>query len=331
MQNTFLKFVMLLTLLQQSVRAEPFVNCDFTRPFHVQLTKDTILGEASLREHTIIWHPLKKKYYLLADVISLKSKHHPNTYESEIHLFSSVELSNWNYHGVAITRGQVEGDHDRHGVASPVAATLVNGIIYCPYSARRTKTFTQRSVGLAYSFSDPEKIPWNKTPGPISDLPGEDDDVALVASEARTRFHLYHRTTGVDGYQVVHSESTHPLKASAWTKAIPVSERPKTVRAQELTGAFQIEGRYHLFVIEHLYKGGVKIAHLSSSNPAGPFHAFQKNQRYLNPSDQPKRIIYSGHITPVVKEGTINAWFWTVHQQGKRYGLLGHPVLQQSK
>lgn len=329
--DTLLKCVLILILLNQSVRAEPFVQCDFTNVFQVQLSKDSAIGEASIREHTIVWHPLQKKYYLLADVVPLNSKHHPNTYESEIHLFSSGDLSVWKYHGVAITKGLVEGDHDRHGVASPVAAALVDGVIYCPYSARKTKTFTQRSVGLASSFSDPEKIPWNKTSRPISDLPGEDDDVAIIANEAGNRFHLYHRTTGSQGYQIVHSESTTPLKESSWSKAVSISERPATVRAQELTGAILIDGRYHLFVIEHLYQGGAKIAHLSSRNPAGPFHAFQKNQRYLNSGVQPERIIYSGHITPVLKEGKLNAWFWTSHQRGKRYGLSGHPVLMHSK
>lgn len=330
MQNLILMFVMILSLFHQSARGESFVESDFTQPLHVQLTKNSAIGEASLREHTIVWHPQKKKYYLLADVILLKSKHHPNTYESEIHLFSSADLSVWTYLGVAITKGKVEGAHDRHGVASPVAATLVNGIIYCPYSARRTNTFTQRSVGLAYSFSDPEKIPWNKTPRPISDLPGEDDDVAIIANQAGTLFHLYHRTTGAGGYQIVHSESTNPLKTTSWSKAVPVSERPATVRAQELTGAILVDGRYHLFVIEHLYKGGVKIAHLASNNPAGPFHSYQKKQRYLKRGTQPPNMIYSGHITPVMRDGEINAWFWTVRQQGKRYGLLGQPALKRS-
>lgn len=325
---SLIKQVTVLIVLQQSVWADPFVQCDFTKPFEVQLTKDSVIGEASIREHTIVWHPLKNKYYLLADVIPLISKYHPNTYESEIHLFSSKDLSTWKHHGVAIAKGKTEGDFDRHGVASPVSATLKNGIIYCPYSARKTKKFTQRSVGLAYSYSDPEKIPWNKTAQPISDLPGEDDDVAIVKDEKEIKFHLYHRSTGPEGYQIVHSESTTPLKESSWAKATPVARRPQTVRAQELTGAVLIDGLYHLFIIEHLYKGGVKIAHLSSRDPAGPFHSFQKNQRYLKPSDQPKRMIYSGHITPVVKDGKISAFFWTAHQQGTRYGLIGHPVLK---
>ncbi|MCA9014532.1 MAG: hypothetical protein KDA77_04290 [Planctomycetaceae bacterium] len=314
--------------LQGSVQADSFVNCDFSRSFEVELTQKSVIGEASLREHTIIWHPVKQKYYLLADVISLSSKHHPNSYESEIHLFSSKDLSRWHYHGVAINKGASAGAYDRYGVASPVAATLKNGMILCPFSARRTEQFTRRSVGLAYSGVDPEQIPWQKTAEPISDLPGEDDDTALLSDDSGRRFHLYHRTAGPDGYQIMHRESTDALQPGSWSNAVAVAPYPETVRAQELTGAALIDGAYHLFVIEHFYQGAAKIAHLVSRTPAGPFQPFLKNQRYLQGKDQPKGLIYSGHITPVVKDGSLAAFFWTVSQKGKRYGLAGHPVIQ---
>ncbi|NOY00496.1 MAG: family 43 glycosylhydrolase [Verrucomicrobia bacterium] len=299
--------------------------------FKVELDKDSPIGEASIREHAIVWHPQKKKYYLLADVIPLSWKLHPNTYDTEIHLFSSPDLSEWKYHGVAIEKGKAEDAHDKFGVASPVAAALVNGVIYCPYSARRTPEYTGRSVGLAYSSADPEKLPWNKTQRPISDLPGEDDDVAIVKDDKTALFHLYHRTalfhSAGNDYNIVHSQSATPLDEDSWTKAVPVIDRPGDVRAQELTGVALMDGRYHLFVMEHLYKGGVKIAHLVSNKPAGPFRFYQKNQRWLSWKEQAKNVIYSGHITPVVKNGELVAFFWTVSQDGKRYGLLGHPVL----
>ena len=102
-------------LASASLSAEPLVQCDFSKSFEVQLTKDSPIGEASIREHTIVWHPQKKKYYLLADVIPLAWKLHPNTYDTEIHLFSSPDLSDWKYHGVAIEKGNTEGTHDRFG------------------------------------------------------------------------------------------------------------------------------------------------------------------------------------------------------------------------
>jgi hypothetical protein len=324
------RFLILLLLCQPAAWADSLVRCDFSRSYQVALDSQSPTGEASLREHAIVWHPFKKKYYLLADVIPLHSDHHPNTYNTEIHLFSSPDLKVWTYHGIAIPKGTMSGSYDQFGVASPAAATFHNGIIYCAYSARRTSHFTQRSIGLAYSNTDPEQLPWHKTTRPISDLPGEDDDAALISDESDNHLHLYHRTASSQGYQIVHCESSHPLKEDSWSRAVVVTTRPESVRAQELTGATLLHRKYHLFVIEHFYQGGAKVAHLVSHNPGGPFQQFDKKQRYLKPREQPPNIIYSGHITPVVKEGTLEAFFWTVSQSGKRYGLLGHPVLKKA-
>lgn len=208
---SMLMLAFLLSILPVTGRSESLLQCDFSKSFKVELNKDSPIGAASIREHTIVWHAQKKKYYLLADVIPLNWKLHPNTYDTEIHLFSSPDLSEWKYHGVAIEKGKTEDAYDKFGVASPVAAAVVDGIIYCPYSARRTSEYTGRSVGLAYSFADPEKIPWNKTQRPISDLPGEDDDTAMVKDDKTDLFHLYHRTAifhskGGD-YHIVHSQS----------------------------------------------------------------------------------------------------------------------------
>ena len=131
MSNLF-RILVVAVLFQQVLRAELPALCDRTNTFQVSLPEGSITGESSLREHSIVWHPEKKKYYLLADVIPLASDDHPNTYNTEIHLFSSPDLADWRYHGVAIRKGTAADDFDRYGVASPVAATLVDGVIYCP-------------------------------------------------------------------------------------------------------------------------------------------------------------------------------------------------------
>ncbi|MCR9234306.1 MAG: hypothetical protein NXI29_25185 [bacterium] len=323
-------FLVLFLLCHATVRADSLVCCDRSQTYQIALDKESKVGEASLREHTIVWHPAKKKYYLLADVVPLTSQHHPNTYNTEIHLFSSPNLQNWTYHGVAIPKGTKAGRFDRFGVASPASATFHNGLIYCPYSARRTSHFTERSIGLACSHPDPEQLPWQKTTRPIADLTGEDDDAALISDASDNHLHLYFRTASSQGYHILHSQSSHPLKEDSWSKPVKISIKPEGVRAQELTGAALLNGEYHLFVIEHFYQGGAQVAHLTSQNAEGPFHEFDKEQRYLLPEEQPPNIVYSGHITPVVREGAIKAFFWTVSQTGKRYGLLGHPVLKPS-
>ncbi len=319
-------FLVLFCHVQTGEAAPPWTY-DASRTFKVELSNQAPTGEASIREHSVVWHPQKRKYYLLADVVPLKSHYHPNTYETEIHLWSGPDLVNWQYHGIAVEKGRTAAGYDSHGVASPAGAVFLNGKIYVPFSARRTGQFTERSIGLAWSGKDPEQIPWNKTKRPISDLVGEDDDPALMTVPGDSRLHLYHRRTGPQSYRIVHTFSETPEISESWPAAIPVTSRPDYVRAQELTGAFYAGGQCHLFVIEHLKKGGMGIAHLVSEKPDAPFTAERGAARYLSGQAQPSQLAYSGHITPVVQGGKLVALFWTVPQKGRRYGLKGHPLL----
>ncbi len=316
---------------QGAMQAAAPIEYDRTRSFQVELAADSIIGEASIREHAIAWHPVKRKYYLVADVVPLASQHHPNTYGTEIHLWSSPDLAKWKYHGVAVEKGTQPRANDKFGVASPAGMTFTRGKLYVPFSARRTKRFEQRGIGLAWSGADPEDLPWTKSSHAISDLEGEDDDPAVLTVAGDQRVHLYHRRTGPGGYRIVHSSSATPEQPGAWPAARPITPRPATVRAQELTGAFVVNEDVHLLVIEHLVKGGMKIAHLVSDRPEGPFSPADPTQRYLSAGSQPNRVAYGGHISPVVRGGRAVAFFWTAHQQRQRYGLLGHPVRQIEK
>lgn len=307
------------------VSAAPPIEFDRKQSFQIQLAEDSPVGEASIREHAIAWHPVKHKYYLVADVVPLSHPHHPNTYNTEIHLWSSPDLVKWNYHGVAVGKGKSAQAYDGFGVASPAGMTFAQGKLYVAFSARQTEQFTNRGIGLAWSGVDPERLPWTKSAKPISDLEGEDDDPALLSIEGDQRLHLYHRRTGPGGYRIVYSACQTPKISDAWPAAQAITPRPATVRAQELTGAFFSAGKIHLLVIEHLVKGGTRIAHLTSDKPEGPFSPADPGRRYLTNESQADNLAYGGHITPVVRNGHPVAFFWTVRQSGQRYGLLGHP------
>lgn len=300
----------------------PFaLRYDPARLFEISLPAGTPPGEASVREHTIAWHPVKRKFYLVADVIPLASPHHPNTYNTELYLWSSPDLTRWTFHGVAVPRGQVEGAYDRYGVASPAGMAFFRGQLYVPFSARRTPQFTRRSIGLARSGDDPERLPWIKTPTPISDLDGEDDDPAVLVLDRDDRLHLYHRTTA-GGYRIVHTAASTPDQPGTWPTARPVIERAADVRAQELTGAVFVDGQVHLFVIEHLLRGGMKIGHFVSPLADGIFSYADPARRFVE--RQPAALAYGGHLTPIVRDGHLIGLSWTVAQAGKRYGLDGH-------
>ena len=300
-------------------------------PYRVELTSHSPVGEASIREHAIVWYPRQRRYYLIADVVPLSSPHHPNTYNTEIHLWSSSDLQRWTYHGVAIRKGQPGQSYDGYGVATPAGAVFRNGRIYVPFSARRTASFGGRSIGLAWSADEPERLPWTKTAAPISDLEGNDDDCAVLVVPGDERVHLYHRNGGPPEYRIVHTASATPKRPGSWPPARPVIPKPLSVRAQELTAAFFADGFVQLLVIEHLHRGGIKIAHLRSRRPDGPFELADPDHRYLPSGSQPPGLAYSGHITPVARDGRIVAAFWTVFQKGPRYGLFGRPVSPVSR
>lgn len=307
--------------------ATPGLRYDRAARFDVALPVGSPMGEASVREHAIAWHPRKKKFYLVADVVPLNNPHHPNTYDTDLYLWSSPDLAAWTFHGIAVPRGTAGKSYDGHGVASPAGMAYRQGRLWVPFSARRTPQFTERSIGLAWSGDDPEQVHWTKSPAPISDLAGEDDDPAVVVLDGDDRLHLFHRTTA-GGYHIVHTASATPTDIRSWSPAHRVTQPAADVRAQELTGVAYLGGRLHLFVIEHLRHGGLKIGHLVSRNAGSMFSYADTAHRFVD--DQPPGLAYGGHLTPVVRDGKLIALSWTVVQAGKRYGIEGHPAQMAS-
>ena len=310
-------------LISTPLRAEPQFDPGTT--YRVSLPGIEGSAPASIREHAITWHPARNCYYLIADVVPLDSPHHPNTYETSLHLWRSPNLSDWIHVGVAVP-AMTDGHYEAHGAASPTAMVYRDGKLYAAFSGRKTVTFTERGIGLAWSAANPDIVPWQISSAPVSDPPGEDDDAGLLRIPGDDRLHCYHRTTGGEsGYRIVYTYSRTPEDHSSWSSPIDVTKRPQGVRAQELTGVAWLNGRVHLFIIEQGEKvKGTQIAHVVSAGPDGPFRPIDPVQRYLSYS--PGRLAYGGHFTPVARDGSLVAAFWTVMQEGKRYGLQGHPA-----
>jgi len=309
-------------------RIKAVLKIDPAKRFEVALPAGSPMGEASLREHAVAWHPLKKKFYLVADVVPLDSPHHPNTYNTELYLWSSPDLTVWTFHGLAVPKGTPGKTYDGFGVASPAGMAFFCGKLWVPFSARRTPQFTRRSIGLAWSGDDPEQLPWSKTAAPVSDLDGEDDDPAVVVVDRDDRLHLYHRTTA-GGYRIVHAASSDPEQPGSWPKAHPVTVRTPDVRAQELTGVAYSRGWVHLFVIEHLLPSGIKIGHFAAREPDAIFSYADSSHRFVE--GQPSNMAYGGHLTPILQAGELIGLSWTVSQAGKRYGIEGHAAHWQGE
>lgn len=312
---------------EKRLSAKVCLKYDPVKRFEVALPADSPMGEASIREHTIVWHPKKKKFYLVADVVSLSNPHHPNTYNTELYLWSSPDLTIWTLHGVAVPRGIPDESYDGYGAASPAGMAYYRGKLWVPFSARKTAKFARRSIGLAWSGDDPEQLPWTKSSAPVSDLEGEDDDPAVVVVDGDDRLHLYHRSTA-GGYKIVHSASATPEQPDSWFKARPVTVRAADVRAQELTGVVCHQGWVHLFIIEHLNPRGMEIGHFASQDPGALFSYAAPSHRFVKV--HPARLAYGGHLSPIINEGELVGLSWTVPQAGKRYGIGGYAAQWQS-
>lgn len=296
----------------------PAVRLDTNNPVSIQLA-----GQ-SIREHAIVWHSDKAKYYMMADVLSVSHPSHPNTYDSEIHLLSSTDLVTWTYHGVCIQKGTT-GQIGQYGVATPAGAAFHNGKIYCPFSARNNAGFTGRSIGLAWSGPDPEIIPWTRAADAISDTtgPGEDDDPAVVSVDGT--LHVYFRSSGTaerSGYFIAHAQSDTPEDASSWSAPVPCTVNPEPgVTAQELTAAVYFGGQVHLFVMEH-QGAATGTAHLASADPAAADFAQYRTERFVPVT--PGGMVYNGHFGIVMRGSEIKAFTWTVDVDGTQYAIELH-------
>ena len=286
---------------------------------------------ASVREAAIVWHPVKAAYYLIADVVATTNPQHPVTYDSNIHLWkcTSEDLATWTYIGVAIDKGGTVG---LYGVASCAGAVYSGGKIYAPFSSRDSADFAIRSIGLAYSGSDPDVVPWTIVSTPIVNTVGEDDDVAMVQMPGDPRLHLYFRTTNIgdaSGYKIGYSFSATPEVAASWATPVAVVGLRSGVTAAELTGAFRYKGSVNLVVME---QPAMVRAHWISANPAGPFELANAVAPTLTAQEElGLSPLYGGHLTYAIRDEEIRGAFITVTLSGSRYGLKGYAALNNKR
>jgi hypothetical protein len=89
--------------------------------------------------------------YAFADIVNFTDFWYPDSYSSEIGVFSSANgLTNWSYHGIVIRRGPT-GNWDAGGVASPGVAIADDGTVLVGYAAESNSDghLGTRGIGLA--------------------------------------------------------------------------------------------------------------------------------------------------------------------------------------
>jgi len=86
----------------------------------------------SVRKTSAVW--FEGRYYLYADVIPWDNPHHPDSYDTAIHLFSSDDAEQWRHHGEVIGK-DAAGEWTASGVATP-GACVFDGKVCVAYSVR---------------------------------------------------------------------------------------------------------------------------------------------------------------------------------------------------
>jgi len=232
------------------------------------------------------------RYYAYADVVPWDNPHHPNTYNTSIHAYSSDDGLRWRYEGEVLPKGE-PGDWDAGGVATP-GVCVSNGKILLAYSGReRQDGGGQRSIGLA-GATEPLG-PFTKRPKPILTAHGHlDDPLLLPWSGDDRRVLLYFRwAAGQHGYRSQLAES-HDA-GETWGKPTTVLHSHGDVRAMETLDAKWIDGQIILAQLEHFHRGPHKVA-LYASSDGRVFVPCRK--KYLNDYLKlPLRLAYGPILT----------------------------------
>lgn len=315
---------------------------DFNRRVNISiaLPSGSPGGEASIREHCIVWSAVKSAWYLIGDVLLLDNPSYPDTWRSDIGLWKSADLVTWTYLGICIAKNLASD----WGVASPSGAVEHGGRILVPFCRRGSEDAQLLTIDMAQSGADPDAVPWTRL-GTISAPPGLGDgfdDPALVLDPKTGGVHLYHRATvvnpndGVRRHTVLHSYSATPTALSSWpTAEFFLPRRPDAVTTQEMTAVFWWRGSWHLVVMEQESGLTRSACHWVSPHPtvgwqvADPVKPrmtadyFGGVTEYLN-----------GHYSVAMRGGEILACTWSVLQTGAypagRYGIGGRLVHQRN-
>jgi hypothetical protein len=310
------------------------------------LTSASLIGEAaSIRESCVCWHEGNQKYYMVADVVLLSNPKHPNSFESELYLFSSTNGLDWTL--VSATPCVEKGSGtdgvgmSDFGAGSPTGCCVVDDVIYVAYSSRDDydaplATYANRTVSLAFSTSDPEALPWSKV-GPIADDCDQPDDCGIVYLDGR--YHVYFRARTFASYipgasisdqyadlwEVRHISSTDPTNPASWSEETVVDtiNSGGGTKAGEITSVFVLGGQIHIW---NMIRPGVSgydrnLSWKTHDGSASPLIAFNPTRQYHD--ILPFAVYLGGHPTPVILDDQIKAISYTALTSSPRYGRKG--------
>jgi hypothetical protein len=319
--------------------------------YTVGLDASSALGEAaSIRESCSVWHEGNQKYYMVADVIPLSNPKHPNSFETSLYLFSSVDGLNWSL--VSATPCVPKGSgSDGQGLAdfgagSPTGMSVRDGKIYVPFCSRDDydaplATYANRTISLAYSTTNPEVVPWTIVPA-IADDVDQPDDPGLAYLDGA--FYVYFRARTFDSYvpgvsisdqyddvwEVRMVSAVDPTAPENWSAetVVDVINNGSGTTAGEITSVFAMGGRIHIW---NMIRPGINgldrnMAWKTHDGGNGQLVPFDNSRTFHDTIPTGIAIYLGGHAMPVIRDGSIRAMFYTSLISSPRYGLKGIAV-----
>ena len=260
----------------------------------------------SIRESCVVWHQGIGKYCLVADVVPSDAPSYPDSFNTELGLWTSVDLISWEYIGICIEKGAPLGEY---GVGTPSGMIVRDGKILCPFSARQNSSYSLRYIGIAESPDDPTQIPWTKY-GPFTKFSGGgfDDDPALVELPHDGNVYLYYRQTKQgENKKIVVKRSLSPLNPDSYSDPVVVIEDPTV--SYELTDAFYYNNQIHLMAISSVVSSsGARILHQASYVAESGFEDF--NQGYPLMESRVSGLFNGGHPTTILRNSEVVGMIW---------------------
>lgn len=96
-------------------------------------------GFAVRKMEAFVW-PTDNITYAYADIINYTDYYYPDSYSSEVGVFSSPNgRTDWQYHGIVVHRGPFPG-WDGGGIASPGAAAAPDGTVLLGFVGENEKS-----------------------------------------------------------------------------------------------------------------------------------------------------------------------------------------------
>lgn len=201
----------------------------------------------SVRESSVI--QVAGVWYMYADVVPWNNSHHPNTYDTGIHLFTSPDGTAWT-HGGIVLKG-TDTAWDEGGTATP-GAVWFGGQVWLFYSGRELRNGRgHRHIGLALA-TRPDG-PFEKLATPVIAGPGAKDDPCPVVSSDGAEVRLYYRRAA-GKYSIDLASAQQP--AGPWLQHGAVVQAEGDLRATETTDARVVDGVTLLVVMEQYHSPG---------------------------------------------------------------------------